>query len=585
MKIHVARRAGFCMGVRRALDLALDLAHRERRPVYTFGPLIHNPQVVALLERKGVRKVDSEGELAALPAGVVLIRAHGVAPATLARIRDLGHEVVNATCPKVQYVQGKIQRHARDGRFTVIVGDEGHPEVVGLQGFAGCRHAVVRDVAEAAARVPAGEARLCVVAQTTQDAETFAAVADFLKGRHPDVVVAETICDSTHRRQSEVRELSAGNDAVVIVGGRSSGNTKRLAELAERDGARAIAVETAADLDPALLDGCERVGLTAGASTPNWLIREARERLEAIRLARMPLLPRVALLALRLLVVTGVHTALCAAALCAGTLAAGGARSIPPGPLAVPFLYVFGLFLLARLADLEAFAHNDPGRAATLAARAPLFKGLALAALAAALLGAWNLFPGSAFALAFAALPIAAAPLSGGRLARLPAAKPLFAALIGPIAIYVAPLCGSDAFFRDRPHALVPDPTGTTVFGLDGIDLSLLAFLAGLFFFRQLFLDWRDVQGDRVAGSRTLPVVRGVARTREALSLASAVCLIASLALWAFGAPPARALPFLLSAAALPLLLLRAERVHALRDPELPLDLALLLPGLAALLP
>lgn len=579
MRIQIARRAGFCMGVRRALDMALDIAHARPGPVYTFGPLIHNPQVVAMLAGKGVRALDSVEALSAAPRGTVLVRAHGVAPATLEAIRSLGHEVVNATCPKVHYVQGKIRRHARDGRFVVIVGDPGHPEVVGLQGFA-ARHAVVRDAEEAATLVPLAEPRLCVVAQTTQDGATFRAVADLLAARHADVVVAETICDSTRRRQEEVLALAAANEAVVIVGGRESGNTRRLAQLAASAGARAIAIETPDELLPGSFDGITRVGLTAGASTPNWLLRGALARLDEIRLARLPAPARAAALLPRLLAATGAYTALGVTALSVGALAVVGDTALPAASPAVTFLYAFGLFLLARLADAEAFALNDPGRAALLARHRRILVAVAVGALAAALAGAFRLFPAASLFLALAAVPVLAPPL----LARIEGGKSVAAALAGAVAALIAPLCWSDAVFRLRPHPLIPDPTGTTLVALDARDLAVFAFVTFLFLYRQFYLDWRDMQGDRVAGSRTLPVALGVDPTRRHLALLAALCGIGALAMAYAGTPFPRALPFLLAALWLGLLLPLAPRVHAARDPELPLDLALYLPGLAALL-
>ncbi len=275
MEVRVARSAGYCMGVRRAVRMALEVAGEEAGPVFTHGPLIHNPQALEDLRQKGVVPL-APG--AAVPRAAVIVRAHGVPPGELAALQAGAARVVDATCPKVATIQQKIAEFSRRGYAVVIAGDADHPEVVGLLGYAEGPAFVVSAPGDVAVLPPLG--RVLLVAQTTQDQETWEAVRAAVTSRYPDAECLDTICSSTHRRQTEVRELAAGVDALVVVGGKNSANTRRLAEIARGLGARAYHVETAAELPLEELRPLARVGVTAGASTPAWTIEEVVRALE-----------------------------------------------------------------------------------------------------------------------------------------------------------------------------------------------------------------------------------------------------------------------------------------------------------------
>lgn len=277
MEILLARSAGFCMGVRRAIDMALEAARVEGREVFTHGPLIHNPQALENLREKGVVPLPPEGPV---PPATVVVRAHGVPPSDLERLCRQAGRVVDATCPKVSTIQKKIAEHSRKGYGVVIAGDPDHPEVVGLLGHAAGFARVVSEPGEVDA-LPALD-RVLLVAQSTQDEEVFEAIRERVLTRFPHAKALATICQSTHRRQTEVREMAGQVDALIVIGGKNSANTRRLAEIARALGVPAYHVETAAELPLGELRQLSRVGVTAGASTPAWIIEEVVDSLEGL---------------------------------------------------------------------------------------------------------------------------------------------------------------------------------------------------------------------------------------------------------------------------------------------------------------
>lgn len=276
MKVILAEKAGFCMGVRRAVDTCLALVDKEE-DIATFGPLIHNPQVLERLRKEGVRILE---EVPDRIRGKVVIRAHGIPPQQKEQLSRAGAEIRDATCPRVQKVQAIIRKYSKQGYETVIIGDKNHAEVVGLMGFAKGHVHVISDHEDLDLlnmSVP-----FIVVSQTTQDEETFLRLSDLIRKKYPDCLIFNTICDSTHRRQDEVLDLGGKVDAIVVIGGRGSANTRRLAELARGMGKPVFLVEDEDELDPAALAGFTSVGVTAGASTPSWVIDRLVKVLEEV---------------------------------------------------------------------------------------------------------------------------------------------------------------------------------------------------------------------------------------------------------------------------------------------------------------
>jgi len=276
MKIVIAKTAGFCMGVRRAVDMVLDASTRYRDPIFTYGPLIHNPQVLQMLEEKNIFRIEKIPEKG---FGIVLIRAHGVPPEDRAALKNAGFKVINATCPRVLRVQVIINRYAKKGDAVIIAGDKDHPEVIGLLGYArGKGHAVTS--LEALSSLPEFENAI-VVAQTTQNLSFYDGVKAWCRIHAPHYRIFDTICGSTEKRQTEIRNLAEENDAVIVVGGKESGNTRRLAEIAAETGKPAVHIEDAAEINYEILSHAKSVALTAGASTPNWIITDTYRKIES----------------------------------------------------------------------------------------------------------------------------------------------------------------------------------------------------------------------------------------------------------------------------------------------------------------
>lgn len=281
MKVVRAATAGFCMGVSLALQ-RLDKALEEQpaRPTRTLGPIIHNPQVLADYEQRGVFCI--EGAEDVREGDRVAIRAHGIPRELEEAVRSRGAVVVDATCPKVKKAQLAIARATKNGATLLLFGEAAHPEVRGLVSYASGEAHVFGDEAALAALHTDPTLPYVLASQTTQHRGAFEHIEAELRERLPHLEVLSTICDATRERQDEARRIAAEVDAMVVVGGRNSGNTRRLAELAAESGIPAWHVESAAELQRKNFREKQTVGLTAGASTPKRLIDEAQAWLEAI---------------------------------------------------------------------------------------------------------------------------------------------------------------------------------------------------------------------------------------------------------------------------------------------------------------
>jgi len=277
MEILLARDMGFCWGVRRAIDI-MELA-AGKGEIISVGPIVHNPQVVSDLEAKGIR-VDRQPEDASLP---VAITAHGVGPDILAGVRATGAEIIDCTCPIVTRSQ-RWARKMADSGFTVLVfGDPEHREVKGVLGWAGSKAIAIQDGQELPEELPS---RIAVISQTTQTPEKFSAFVSRLMreriGEISELRLINTLCDVTSSQQAAARELAHEAELVIVVGGRSSANTRHLLEVCEEEGVKAYQIETAAELETAWFVGIGRVGVTAGASTPDSAVETVVERVREI---------------------------------------------------------------------------------------------------------------------------------------------------------------------------------------------------------------------------------------------------------------------------------------------------------------
>ena len=276
MEITIGEHAGFCFGVRRAVDKAFAGA-KEGLPCVTLGPLIHKPQEVARLESAGVRSVDSLDEVQ--PGQTVIIRSHGVTPGVYDACRARGIEVIDCTCPHVSHIHQLVRAYSEQGDAVIIVGEADHPEVVGIAGWAGGEVFILPD--RQAAQQAGLPQRALVVAQTTIRRDRFEEVLAVIRSRVSELTVRMTICAATSQRQQEAERLSREADVMIVVGGRNSSYTQKLLETCRLRCARSFQVETPGDVPMEQIRAGDRVDITAGASTPQWLLEQVRARIEA----------------------------------------------------------------------------------------------------------------------------------------------------------------------------------------------------------------------------------------------------------------------------------------------------------------
>ncbi len=484
------------MGVRRAVELVMEAPEQHDPPICTYGPLIHNPQVLELLEEKGISILDAVPQKG---RGTALIRAHGVPPEVKTDLAQAGYAVIDATCPRVIRVQTIIRKHSAQGYATIIIGDRDHPEVIGLLGYAGRDGHVAASLAELQA-LPSFE-KAIVVAQTTQNTRTFEAIQGWVQAHHSHYKIYETICDSTEKRQAEVKCMAALVDAVVVVGGKDSGNTQRLFEIAQATGKPAYHVETEKELDLEALSGMQSIGVSAGASTPNWQIRKVCRALElAPYRAAKNLRSRIHRLQ-RAFILTNVYLSLGAGCLAyASQMLQTLPGSLPHGMVAM--LYVLSMHLLNNLTGSDADRYNSPEREHFYARHKRPLAVLALVSGAAGLavsatsgrLSFVVLLVISLLGLSYN-LHVLPGFLSGGRYRRIrdvPGSKTFLIAAAWSVVTTLLPALAA----------------GQVSFAT----LLVMAWTGGIVFSRSAFFDLMDIQGDRLVGRETLPVLLGEKR-------------------------------------------------------------------------
>ncbi len=290
MNVIRAKSAGFCFGVERAIDIARTCAENGRCRVFTDGPLIHNRQMMERLESEGVLEIGNYRSDCSIDSSikdadensVLVFRAHGVSPERREYLRSLGMRCKDATCPDVGKIAGIIKRFANKGYTTVIVGDPQHPEVIGLLGYSNGKGFVVKNK-ENIDELPEIDGPICMVSQSTMFTDDYREISEYFKKRFPNTEVIDTICGATKERQKDVRVLAEkGAQAIIVIGGKHSANTVKLAIMARRTGLPCYHIETLSELDLDEIKKYETVGVTAGASTPGFLIDEVCNALEKI---------------------------------------------------------------------------------------------------------------------------------------------------------------------------------------------------------------------------------------------------------------------------------------------------------------
>jgi len=509
------------MGVRRAVEMVLDAPDQYTKPIFTYGPLIHNPQVLNLLQAKDIKVLD---EIPDGGSGTVLIRAHGVPPTAKQKLKEAAFNVIDATCPRVIKVQTIIGKHAKKDYTTIIIGDKDHPEVIGLLGYARNNGYVVGSMEELEA-LPAFDHAI-IVSQTTQNARLLKSVIAWAAKTHPHYKIYNTICDSTERRQAEVQRLAEAVDAVIVVGGHNSGNTRRLAEIARQTGKPTYHIESElelASMDTRVLMSARHIGITAGASTPNWIIKKVYRALETLQVKRTQSWRRILFGLQQTLLLTNIYVSLGAGCLTYAMAKLQGFSQFFPYVL-ISMLYVQSMHILNHLTGNKSDQYNDPERAKFYQKYKSLLIVLALAAGGAGLVIAYSLglFPlvlllimsllGLSYNLRFA--PKGFLGLRYRRIRDIPGSKTLLIAIAWGIVTAALP-----------PLSLTGNASWVT-----GI---IFLWTAGIVFVRTAFFDILDMQGDRIVGKETFAILLGEKRSMRLLKN-MLIALIAVLILLSF---------------------------------------------------
>ena len=491
MKVIVARTAGFCWGVRRAMDAVLEASANKRGLVQTLGPLIHNPQALSLLKQRGVCIADTPDEI---QSGTVLVRAHGIPIQELralkARQANGEIHVVNATCPEVAKVHSRIKKWSSKGYFTIILGSHGHAESTAHRSFAESGSIIASSLEEAKAIPKDQLKKIFVVAQTTFTASSFDAIVAELKSRSAEMIVENTICEDTKRRQEEAERIANAVDFVVIVGGKNSSNTKHLAFLAQKTGRPAQFVEVASELDIGAFKGDETVGVLAGASTPTWLVDEVVDVLEQHgkkpgklkELFEEPLLSPLLLSSGTAVMALGIHARM------------GLVRDWPS--ILIIFAYALAMYLAQPFLDPFGLGSKGPARARYLDRQKKTMVSIASTALIVAVALAAKQGTGYAFAVAGASALGLSYKLRIRVLGKtfslraIPGSKDILITLALAIIGLVLPAW-------QQGHE----------WGWHSF--NALLFAASLVFARSIIVSLTDMQKDQILGRETLPILIG----------------------------------------------------------------------------
>ena len=275
MEVILAEHAGFCFGVKRAVEQVYEQA-ATGKPIYTYGPIIHNEEVVKDLEHKGVQVIEDEQALQAIGTGTVVIRSHGVSKRICEKIETCGLECVDATCPFVKRIHRIVEKESTAGKQVIIIGNAGHPEVEGIMGWSKTPAVVIGSAEEAEKFAYEAGKELCVVSQTTFNYNKFQDVVEILMKKGYNGSVVNTICNATEVRQTEARKIAAKVDVMIVIGGNHSSNTRKLYEICRQECVNTYFIQTLDDLHLDLPKSVRLVGITAGASTPNNIIEEVQ---------------------------------------------------------------------------------------------------------------------------------------------------------------------------------------------------------------------------------------------------------------------------------------------------------------------
>ncbi|MGO5305382.1 4-hydroxy-3-methylbut-2-enyl diphosphate reductase [Agathobacter sp. LCP21S3_B2] len=275
-ELTIAKSAGFCFGVTRAVNMVYEAIEKENVPIYTYGPIIHNDEVVKDMEKNGVTVINDLDELSSHEKGVMIIRSHGISKEEYDKIKDCGFEVLNATCPFVSKIHRYVEDYSSKGYDIIIVGSPKHPEVCGIKGWADekCNVTIINSPEDAEKYTKNSTKKLCIVSQTTFNYNKFQDIVEIIAKKGYDITVLNTICNATEVRQTEARKVAQCSDVMIVIGDRHSSNTQKLFEICKNECKNTYYIQTSDEMDYTQIRSNNNVGITAGASTPNNIIEE-----------------------------------------------------------------------------------------------------------------------------------------------------------------------------------------------------------------------------------------------------------------------------------------------------------------------
>lgn len=487
--VILAKTAGFCWGVKRAIDITMETAEGKSEPTYTYGPLIHNPQLINLLESKNIH-VNSN--LDSMKGGELIIRTHGITPQQRALIKSKGISIKDATCPLVARVQGMIKKYSHLGYAIVIVGNKEHAEVIGLKGFATSpvhvifSHDEVKDL-------PTNYENVFVCAQTTCNIENYKKTIENLKKVYKNLVVGETICDATTERQTEVIDLTNEVEALVVVGGKESANTARLVSIAEEKGLPVWHIETEAELDMDALKKFETIGVTAGASTPKWVIDDVVSKLNQMEADNLVSFANM----LKFLVKSEIYLSFGAIAM---TFVNMKVMNLPlsAGLLAISFCAILSMYLLNQILRPEEHHKSNQKKFNYHLKYRRIFKYISVTA---AFVGAVLAFNTGMLIFGIYLLLILLGSTYGVN-------RPFFERTLGHFS-KLSSIPASKDILVGFAWGIVT--VAIPFFALGGAKHFMLPFIFtfGIVYVRAVLLDLQDIYSDRIVGKEVLPIIMG----------------------------------------------------------------------------
>ncbi len=517
--IKIATTAGFCKGVKRAVEKTLSVAKDKRNKTVTLGPVIHNPQVLEQLRQLGIKSIKKPDEG---KGKHVVIRAHGIPPDVRDELKSMNATICDATCPDVARVQGIVKKYANRGYTVVIIGDAGHAEVQGLLGFAQKNGYVVSSLDDLKS-LPDIE-KLCIIAQTTQQKETFHQLAQALQERYggKECVLFDTICPATEERQNEVQVIAKEVDLMIVIGGRNSANTCRLAQIAQETGTETLHIETDGELEEIDISKYPKVGITAGASTPNWMIRQVVLKLKEKQRQNYP-----SLLRWMTIMWDFIRNANILLAFAAGWLSYSSCYLqhlySRKEYFIVSFLYIFSIYTVNSMQKKSYLKLDRSSKLFLYRENRSLLRIMVIGAVAGLLYVTYihlGMIPfiasllllifGSLFQ--FIGLPLPKkGKLSFEKITKIPGSKD-FVVIIGwVVMVAFLPLLSSNSLHQ--------------TFSVKQLFCSTTAFffVATLIAIRSILNDIREIQEDLMVGIETLPIYLGAKRVLKGLFILSCV--------------------------------------------------------------